>query len=59
MRKPIETWIVDFYDANNKLLAKKEVKRANAPTRWADNYMLTLRRRFAGVTVTYSIERIG
>jgi hypothetical protein len=58
----IETWLVDFYNGPTVIDGKEqmpvetvEFKRAYAPTRWAKNHALTLRRRLQGVEVTFSI----
>lgn len=56
---PLETWLVDFLDESGKKIETKEIHRAYAPTRWANNYVLTLRRRMNGAKVTYSIERMS
>ena len=59
VKLPVETWIIDFYDAQGQKIDTKEVHRAYAPTRWAENHVLTLRRRMEGAKVTYSIEHMS
>lgn len=62
MSRRVETWFVDFYEGeprDDKKIETKEVKRAYAPTRWAKNHVLTLRRERKGAPVTYSIERVS
>lgn len=57
-----ETWFVDFYEGEpcgGKKIETKEVKRAYAPTRWANNHAFSLKRERRGTKVTYSIERMS
>lgn len=56
----MKTWLVDFYTvkdgkASEKPVETVEIKRAYAPTRWARNHVLTLRRRFQGASISFSI----
>lgn len=62
----VQTWLVAFYKASNETFSDGspkpgehietiEVKRAYAPTRWAQNHVLTLRRKLQGENVTYNI----
>ncbi len=60
----VVAWLIDFYlvDEQGKPGEKidtQEVYRAKAPTRWADNHVYRLRRKFQGAEVTYSITKMG
>jgi len=55
---PLETWLVDFYK-NGLKIETKEIKRAYAPTRWAHNHKMVLRRHLKGAEVTFSITRMS
>jgi len=65
IKKWIVSWIVDFYlaDEEGKPVGAKidtqEIERANAPTRWAANHAFSLKRKYQGAKITYSIERMG
>jgi hypothetical protein len=65
VKKWIGGWIIDFYLADEhgnpvgEKIDTQEIARANAPTRWAANYAHSLRRKYRGAKVTYSIEKIG
>jgi hypothetical protein len=64
-RRPVESWVVDFYRADEEgkpsgeKIDTQEVYRANAPTRWADNHAYRLKRQLQGAQITYEIIRIG
>lgn len=62
----VETWLIDFNKASNETwhngtpkpgehIETVEIKRSYAPTRWARNHALTLRRKFQGIEITFSI----
>lgn len=68
-----EKWVVDFYagelavnekgqqfiPADWKPVETVDVERAYAPTRWASNHALMLRRKHQGAKITFSIEKIS
>ncbi len=58
IKRWVETWLVDFFDEQGEKIETKEVERAYAPTRWAENHVLMLRRKLQGAKVTFSIERV-
>lgn len=68
----VKTWLVDFYDVTNhtgdtlvvdgkpmKPIETVEIERAYAPTRWAKNHVMSLRRKLKGAEVTYVITLCG
>ncbi len=68
----VQTWLVDFYDITNhegdlllengqrmKPIETVEIERAYAPTRWARNHAMALRRKLKGAEITYSITCMG
>ena len=59
-------WFIDFHEVGTdvgpkgeplagKLIETKLLFRAYAPTRWARNHVLTLRRKHQGIDVTFHI----
>jgi len=66
VKRWIETWLVDFYEDNGEtwpdgtprhgpLIEALEVKRAYAPTRWANNHVVTLEHRLRR-KLSYSVS---
>ena len=58
--KSIKTWLIDFHAAledgkPGEHIETVEIERVNAPTRWAERHVFTLRRKLRGKNVVFSI----